>query len=220
MQINEIYESVEGEVSGHNQGAITTFIRFQGCNLKCDYCDSKYTWKTEGPINLDVKEIVTLANIFANDNVTITGGEPLMQMVGFEKLVKELKSSGFNIAVETNGSYCPSLDTLSKVDSWIVDWKWHTIKSDIFKLLGKTDFVKFIIATEEELIKASGILQELYNSTPPHVYPSFAFSPVHGEVEPKELVDWVFHLPKKIKGGAILNLQLHKYVWGKDERRR
>ena len=72
MQINEIYQSIEGEMSEHGQGAITTFIRFQGCNLACSYCDSRFTWKKDAGFQYNPKEIMNKVWEYGNNNITIT----------------------------------------------------------------------------------------------------------------------------------------------------
>jgi len=223
MLINEIYQSIEGEVSGHHQGAVTTFIRTQGCNLRCDYCDSKYTWDEHKIMDMTIVDILSIVEVLGNKNVTITGGEPMMQE-SFPSLVRELRIRNYNIAVETNGTYFPNPELWANVNSWVVDWKWEIEKEEeireasIYFCLKRDDFIKFIIKDKEDFKKAvevkTGILKQNIIINPAR----FAFSPCHGVLEPKELVRWILELEPKERKDIILNLQIHKYIWPVERR--
>lgn len=102
LKITEIFSSVQGE--GLRQGEATIFIRLSGCNLKCSFCDTKYAWG--GGSKMSTAEILEavkkIRQRFAAKWVCLTGGEPLLQNVG--GLVRELKTVGFNIQIETNAT--------------------------------------------------------------------------------------------------------------------
>ena len=104
MRVNEIFNSIDGE--GKRAGELTTFIRFCGCNCNCTYCDSKYTWKEEGK-EMSVNEIVNYVNENGYRNITITGGEPLIQP-DINELVELLVECGKNVNIETNGTINPA----------------------------------------------------------------------------------------------------------------
>ena len=95
-KINEIFYSIQGE--GHNTGLPFVFVRFSGCNLKCDFCDTMQEsykfWKIADIIN-EVKK-------YPCKNVVLTGGEP--SIYDLEPIVKELKKFDYYIAIETNGT--------------------------------------------------------------------------------------------------------------------
>jgi len=98
MRISEIFYSVQGE--GPQLGMPSWFIRTSGCDLSCDFCDSKYA--KEGN-EFTVNEIIEMVNKNNCNNVVITGGEPLLQPE-IEDLVKELTHQGKKIYIETNGT--------------------------------------------------------------------------------------------------------------------
>ena len=96
--IVEIFTSIQGE--GVNLGKAANFIRFAGCNLDCEWCDTE--WRK-------FKEKLTIEEILRRLDPTVklvilTGGEPLMQKELF-RLVVELAIHGYSIAIETNGTY-------------------------------------------------------------------------------------------------------------------
>ena len=73
MKINEIFKSIQGESSF--AGIPTVFVRLAGCNLRCQWCDTKYAYD-EG-VDLIVDEVIGRVNAFGSQFVQITGGEPL-----------------------------------------------------------------------------------------------------------------------------------------------
>jgi 7-carboxy-7-deazaguanine synthase len=95
MKVIERFYSVQGE--GRYSGIPAYFIRFAGCNLRCSFCDSKYTW-TEAGEEISLKDLIKDANKYKH--IVITGGEPLLQ-----KDLKELLE-GINgqVEIETNGT--------------------------------------------------------------------------------------------------------------------
>lgn len=116
MKINEIFYSIQGE--GPSAGQPAVFIRFQGCNLMCSFCDSKYTWN--GYYNeMDVEEIVEKVMIEIEDDkreltsyrnilVVFTGGEPMLYQEDLEKCIKHLARKNFkSFEIETNGTRTP-----------------------------------------------------------------------------------------------------------------
>ena len=107
IQVNEIFESIDGE--GIRTGYLVTFIRTQFCNLKCDYCDTKYSWDAcddsgeQQYTVMTVDEIIDKCFEFGHKKVTFTGGEPLIQKEAPE-LVAALLENGFEVNIETNGA--------------------------------------------------------------------------------------------------------------------
>jgi 7-carboxy-7-deazaguanine synthase len=109
LNVNEMFVSYQGE--GPRTGAKSLFIRLQGCNLKCDWCDSKdSTWNIEGEM-LTAKEIYERFEDSSFNNVVITGGEPLLQQNDpeFQKLIHHYTCHGdVSIEIETNGTIEPN----------------------------------------------------------------------------------------------------------------
>ena len=104
FKINEIFYSIQGE--GFWTGSPAIFVRFSGCNRKCDFCDTKH----ESHESMSIEEIVDKVEVF---NVLVpvifTGGEPLLQMNDeMTRLILSLKSRGFAVHIETNGTIMPT----------------------------------------------------------------------------------------------------------------
>lgn len=114
LKIIEIFSSVQGE--GLRQGEPTIFVRLAGCNLRCSFCDTKSAWTGGGDVSwLDILERVRAERKARPSRwVCLTGGEPLLQDIS--RLVRELKSEGFFVQIETNGT----VDRLLPVD-------WYTV---------------------------------------------------------------------------------------------
>ena len=103
MNINQVIHTIQGE--GKNLGVPSLLIRTQGCNLKCSFCDTKYSINNkETNINLQ-KEINYYISKYIFNNIIITGGEPFLQII---ELMNELsgynKLENKNIEIETNGT--------------------------------------------------------------------------------------------------------------------
>ena len=125
-KINEIFYSIQGE--GYHTGTPAVFIRFAGCNLKCDFCDTDHA---------DVKKELSAADILAEIQmypspiVILTGGEPTMQID--EALIKALKMQGLKVHVETNGTIAIP---------YLVDWITLSPKYYQTKFFAKEYFSK------------------------------------------------------------------------------
>lgn len=192
----EIFASVQGE--GPNTGIPTVFIRLSLCNLKCVYCDTPYTWNWEGTgfLHKDAqtgenkkyclkKEIIELtsAEVIAYvikvsgpniHHVVITGGEPLMHRSSnaFKFLLTELKSMGYHIEIETNGTLIPDAYIASLIDQFNVSPKLENSgnslqsrqKDKAYKFLVSqpNTYFKFVVMGKEDLDEIFK-LQALYN---------------------------------------------------------
>lgn len=214
MQINEIFNSIEGE--GIRSGYLATFIRTQGCNLRCIYCDTKYSWdENNGFVDMSINEIIDKCRELGNRRITLTGGEPLLQQDAV-KLVEDLTKEGFEVNIETNGAV--DLKPLIKNDDIerhnliiTMDWKSPSslmrdqmIWSNLL-LLQQQDVLKFVVGSHEDLMDMVQTLLATEN-----VSYSVFVSPIFGQIEGREIVEFMkqYHLEK-----VRLQLQLHKYVW-------
>ena len=99
-KINEIFYSIQGE--GYYTGVPAIFIRFSGCNLNCEFCDTDHSL---GKIMSD-EEIIVL-----------TGGEPSMQLD--DRFLSLLKAQGFYLQIETNGTLTKGFDAVTRWCDWI-----------------------------------------------------------------------------------------------------
>lgn len=221
MEYNVIekFLSIDGE--GPTAGEIATFIRFGGCNLNCSWCDTAYS------IACNVKgEQLTKEQIYeyikenGADNVTLTGGEPLIQKEIGQLIYFLAQDKSLLVHIETNGTIpiynYEKIKGLRNV-SFIVDYKLPGSKMENkmhlnnYKAVGSGDVCKFVIGTEEDLKRARDIVYKYRLTERCMVY----FSPVMAAVEPVKIVNFM----KENKLNKVrLQLQLHKIIWPPDTR--
>ena len=180
LNVTEIFKSIEGE--GLTMGIPMIFVRLFGCNLQCRFCDSTFSSGDKGDQKLMTEEQV-LDNILAFGNkmpkhVTITGGEPLLQLNSVSELTDMLVKRGYQVLIETNGTINPGMKLLyaklsvspklsnsgQKVDyvhlpvgayyKFVVTSKVMKDIDEIGKFL-KTNFSEFILS---ELLKEGKII--------------------------------------------------------------
>src|SRR5881397_3226733 len=99
MRITEIFHSIQGESS--HAGRLCVFVRLTGCNLRCRWCDSEYTFT--GGEKMSVDEVLARVASYGTKLVEVTGGEPLAQSEAFE-LIRRLCDDGCEVLIETSGS--------------------------------------------------------------------------------------------------------------------
>lgn len=144
IRVIEVFTSIDGEQP--RMGEISTFVRLAGCNLKCNYCDTPHSQTSDNCTSMTVRELVKLINSkVITANVTITGGEPLLQMEAVEELCQRLFDIGYNINIETNGTLTPTPNILKTTNCIIYDYK----APDLFKVdktcIRLDDVIKFVI---------------------------------------------------------------------------
>ena len=220
-KVIEKFTSIDGE--GPSSGELATFIRFLGCDLRCSWCDTKYSWDGEVKAELmTADEIYAFIKQSGANNVTLTGGEPLIQK-GIGDLIEFLaQDEKLTIRLETHGGVAISpfkkrfLDHGSRVQ-FIVDFKLPASqmmdKMYLANLKAVTvdDTYKFVIASAHDLQVAIHIIQQEELTSRCHVY----FSPVTDLIAAREVVESM--VEKKLTG-VRLQLQLHKYIWPKEMR--
>ena len=216
-KIAETFSSINGE--GVKAGQLAFFIRFTGCNLNCSYCDTKWANEADAPfIHMTAEKILEAAKKSGIKNITVTGGEPLIQEE-IIPLLKLLCENNFNVEIETNGAadISEAAGIFPNRPSITLDYKLPSsgmekfMRMENYNFLEKNDTVKFVSGSISDLEKAAEIISE-YNLTDKcHVY----LSPVFGKIIPEDMVDFMLenHL-----NGVNLQLQLHKYIWDPDKR--
>lgn len=219
FNIIEKFLSVDGE--GPSSGELATFIRFQGCNLRCSWCDTVYSWGKEN-INerLNAQEIYDYIKKNKAHNVTLTGGEPLIQK-NIEELLAVLNDDkDLNVHIETNGSIdiepFKNKYTNGKI-SYIVDYKLpqsgmtDKMNYNNLKCVDENDVYKFVIADMADLKKSYEIISSYNLAEKCCVY----LSPVTGSIEMSEIVEF---MKEKNMNKVRLQVQLHKIIWDKNVR--
>ncbi len=216
LEVAEKFVSINGE--GAHAGELAVFIRFRGCNLKCSYCDTSWACKADAEVSLmSAKELAQWVKSTGTHNVTLTGGEPLLQK-DIPELIHELSDIGCRVEIETNGSiYFGSLAEDKCRPVFTMDHKLpcsgmeSRMCMDNYSLLDKHDTVKFVVGCKEDIIRAEQIINEYSLAERCHVF----LSPVFGSIDPADIVEY---MKANKMNGARLQLQLHKYIWAPDRR--
>ena len=217
MRVAEIFESINGE--GPLAGQRALFLRFAGCNISCAYCDT--AWANEPGYTgtqMSVDEILLEVKKAQIRNITITGGEPLLQE-DMPKLLKALADTGeHRIEIETNGTvYLTPFCDIGDDISFTMDYKLpgsgmeDAMCIENFRLLKENDSVKFVVGSAADLTRALEVIQRERLQGRCHVF----LSPVFGEIDPEEIVEFI----KKNRLDRVnLQLQLHKIIWAPEQR--
>lgn len=147
MRVNEIFYSLQGE--GRWTGTPAVFVRFSGCNLRCDFCDTEHEEGTE----MSEEQIVEEVCQYPAAHIVITGGEPLLQLT--PSLVDKLHEKCKFIQIETNGTLVPEdKDLLSQID-----WVTCSPKYGRLPALGRIDELKVVFDSGDNghLVEYAGI---------------------------------------------------------------
>ena len=210
IRLTEIYQSIQGESTFVGKRCI--FVRLTGCNLRCSYCDTEYSFY--GGKNHSIGDILNIINDFNCNLVEITGGEPLLQK-GVFSLMTNLCDKGKTVLIETSGNR-----DISMIDPRvhvIMDLKTpssgesHNNRYENIKHLKTKDEVKFVIGSEEDYVwSRDKLVSEKLNELCGNVI----FSPVFAQLEYSKIVDWI------VRDGldVTFQLQLHKLIWDPAEK--
>jgi 7-carboxy-7-deazaguanine synthase len=220
MHLIELYKSVQGESSF--AGLPCIFVRLAGCNLRCAWCDSEYTFSGGKPFTED--EIVAQIEALTPCKlVEFTGGEPMLQARELLPLMQRLLNEGYTLMIETSGER-PLADVPKTVHK-IVDVKCpgagsaaNSFRVENLDALTSSDEVKFVISDrtdyecarefirENALERKAGqiLLSPAFQKTP-----SPQRTADNMALDPRKLVDWMLEdgVP------ARLSLQIHKFIW-------
>lgn len=220
MQITEIYKSLQGEST--HAGLPCVFVRLTGCNLRCSWCDSEYTFT--GGHRMTTEEVLSQVEALSPNRglVEITGGEPMLQDREVVPLMQRLLDAGYMVLLETSGERL--LARVPPAVVKIVDVKCpHSGEPDTFDIdnleaLLPHDEVKFVISNRMDYEFARDFTARHHLSTRVN---AVLFSPAfrkdaagardtsHCLVDPRELAEWM--LADDVP--ARLGLQLHKFIW-------
>jgi 7-carboxy-7-deazaguanine synthase len=220
MQITEIYKSIQGEST--YAGLPCVFVRLTGCNLRCSWCDSEYTFT--GGSRVSLEEVLEEVERLSPDGglVEITGGEPMLQEREVVPLMQHLLDAGYTVLLETSGER--SLTEVPHGVIKIVDVKCpNSGEADTFHMgnletLGLQDEVKFVLSDRIDYefardFMARHNLDRRVNAV--------LFSPAfnkgaggmrdcsHCLLDPRELAEWML----EDNLAARLGLQIHKFIW-------
>ena len=216
-KVVETFISINGE--GQHAGELALFIRFAGCNLNCNYCDTR--WANQPDVvyqemtETEIKALVTDSGV---RNVTLTGGEPLLQP-GMYQLLETMGSlPDIRIEIETNGSVdIEPYMTLIRRPAFTLDYKLPGsgmeagMNMENYRYLTKEDTVKFVISDKTDLMRAREIIEQYQLEGRCGIY----YSPVFGRIRPAEIVD---DMREHRLNGVHMQLQMHKFIWDPEQR--
>ena len=219
LQVTEIYRSLQGEST--YSGLPCVFVRLTGCNLRCSWCDSEFSFYGGKKMTLEevLSEVVSLS---AGGLVEITGGEPMLQEREVVPLMEHLLDAGYQVLLETSGER--PLARVPKQVIKIVDVKCpHSGEPNTFALenleaLQPHDEVKFVLTdrTDYEFARdfvlnhgLAGRVHAILFSPAFEKAASGARDTSHCLLDPQELAQWILadNIP------ARLSLQIHKLIW-------
>lgn len=212
FKVVEKFISINGE--GRCAGELAAFIRFAGCNLNCSYCDTRWANEENAPYEiLSEEEIYAYIKEQGVRNVTLTGGEPLIQE-NIGRLIKMLsRDKDLRIEIETNGAVAlEEFIDIGENVTFTLDYKLlgskmnHKMVMGNYDLLRANDTVKFVVSDREDLDKAREIIDKYKLTEKVAVYLSSSF----GIIKPEDIVNYMMEYNmNKVK----LQLQMHKYIW-------
>ena len=218
MKVAEKFISINGE--GTRAGELAVFVRFAGCNLRCTYCDTMWANEPGCPYEeMTPAQICDYVRSTGISNVTLTGGEPLLQKQIEELIGLLIRDCGVRVEIETNGAVDlrPFAQISEGRPTFTMDYKLPSSGCEAqmlagnFSVLQAQDTVKFVSGSREDLERAAEIIEEYGLLNRCYVY----FSPVFGKIEPAEIVD--FMLENKLNKARI-QIQMHKVIWDPNAR--
>jgi len=205
LTVTEIFKSIQGESTW--AGRPCTFVRLTGCDVRCAYCDTRYAY--DGGETMTIETILERVAGLDCRLVEITGGEPLLQ-AHCPALAGSLLARGYTVLCETSGTRpiavlpadaikimdlkCPGSGASDKTD-------WTNIEA-----LSAKDEVKFVIGDRADYEWSRDVVRRY---TLEERCGAVLFAPVFGQLEPRQLAEWVLADGLEVR----LQLQLHKYIW-------
>jgi 7-carboxy-7-deazaguanine synthase len=218
----EIFYSIQGE--GANLGKHSVFLRLALCNLKCTWCDTRYTWDwslfkpAEQILELSQEEVTRNILKYQRPYLVVTGGEPLLQQGRLLSLCESLKDKGFNIEIETNGTIIPDRRLLSLVYHWSVSPKLRnsgnppslcesTACYRLFNSISQSHF-KYVVRDENDFAEIKSLAERYSLSTEKIILMPEA-------ANREELLNkssWLVELCKS--SGYRFSTRLHVLLWG------
>ncbi len=209
VKVHEIFYSLQGESTAAGRPCV--LLRLTGCQMRCVWCDSEYSFYTGEWWSLQraLREVAS----FGCPLVELTGGEPLLQP-GARPLLAQLCDAGYEVLLETGGGVDISgvdarvrriVDVKCPGSGEVANNRWSNLE-----LLTQNDELKMVLADEADYRWARDLVRQrrLEQLCP------VSFSPVTDTLDARQLAEWILtdRLPVR------LSLQLHKQLWGAETR--
>lgn len=224
MQVKEIFLSIQGE--GAYTGYPTLFVRFQGCNLNCKFCDTKDSIPFSGGKEMDIPMIIKKLQELTNGglenyHVCLTGGEPMCQGNKIITLANTLINSyGCTVNIETNGTIERPKE-LNPLVLFTMDIKCPESSGVRYELVRKminnayrsslhNIEIKCVVGTMSDLAFVENEILSIFGTSVPII-----ISPMNGEGADPNIVGHLVQRMSKsanLYKGAKIGIQLHKYL--------
>jgi 7-carboxy-7-deazaguanine synthase len=220
MHITEIYKSLQGEST--YAGLPCIFVRLTGCNLRCTWCDSEYTF--QGGVKMSLDQVLNEVQRLSPQGglVEITGGEPMLQERELIPLMQKLLEARYKVLLETSGER--PLSSVPPEVIKIVDVKCpdsgegDTFNAENLRALTPRDEIKFVLSSRRDYDFAVEFVRKHDLAAKVN---AMLFSPAfrkdatgardasHCLLDPQQLAEWILadNIPVR------LGLQLHKFIW-------
>ena len=212
LEISELFYSIQGEST--YAGLPCVFIRLAGCNLRCCYCDARYTYEESHAV-IPLEDILSFVDGYPGAIVEITGGEPLLQEKVYP-LMAALVAKGRTVLLETNGSL--PIDQVPPEVIVIMDIKTPgsgsadslageniALAQDRNNNITGSCEIKFVLTDKHDYLWARDLVnQHTLNAACPTL-----LSPVKSQLDPADLAAWILQDQFNVR----LQLQLHTLIW-------
>lgn len=215
------FVSISGEAGIFPQGNVCTFLRLQGCSLRCVYCD---TVRAQRQGEGEPYSIETLVRACSTKQVLITGGEPLLQRAGCIKLIEFLLLAGHCVQIETNGTMeIPVIPAMRVCGGWVIDRKGPSsgvetstprqIGADEFFKWDKVDVIfKYVVAPTHSQyyhLDRDFVADDMWEMHNMGYQGKFIISPM--DADTKDFGN-LFCFPREFQDRVIISLQIHKLL--------
>ncbi|MCZ4495453.1 MAG: Radical domain protein [Thermoleophilia bacterium] len=225
LPVIELFHSIQGE--GSRSGEPATFIRFAGCNLRCVWCDTSYSWSKEGVKGATATDIDALAAQVRESAVVLTGGEPMLHRRRLPKLIGEMRARGVqHVTVETNATILDE-ELIPLVDLWSLSPKLvgsgevpdpATITQYLVAAPGRVQ-LKFVVLTDEDLAAMWALLVQLDAPLPAPILVQPDGTREDYDLALRELIERVMADDAEWQGVPRRSLvrvtpQVHRVAWG------
>jgi 7-carboxy-7-deazaguanine synthase len=174
FKVSEIFRSIQGE--GVSAGCPCLFVRLATCNLRCTWCDTRYSWDFANHDYATEVRRLTSSELYqaivdsGESRLVFTGGEPLLQQNLLARLLGQLPTRLY-IEVETNGTLAPAPELERRVDQWNVSPKLansgepraRRLRTEALEHLRRTEraWLKLVVATKSDCEEAKALANEL-----------------------------------------------------------
>ena len=231
LKVVEIFNSISGE--GISAGEIVTFVRVEGCNLRCSYCDTKYSYQGDNYELLTPQEILEKVNSFGTNKLMCTGGEPLVEETAKRYLPLYLAVNGYQVRIESNGSW--PVYNQQEINKFVGDKEFELyytldVKCPSSKMaqynhfanfaeLKSGDELKFVVANQKDLDYALQVIDRNKDILGQEDI-MLNFSPAFSEIETEEIIQFLQEHQDYFKNNNLetrLSMQLHKVIWEPDQ---